>query len=71
MNTIRTLIIAVALAGSAQAEAQPIPTPYTLQRDADIPGSTTKQQQDEVMRLMGAYLGSGLRKTATAIRTSK
>lgn len=61
MNKMRSvfgsLIVAVALATSAQADAQSAPLAYMLQRDADIPGTTTKQQQDEVMRLMGAHLG--------------
>jgi hypothetical protein len=61
MNSIRSkaasLAVAVALATSANTHAQSAPIPYTLQGDPEVPGITTKQQQDEVMTLVAAYLG--------------
>ncbi len=61
MNTIRTILASLALlcafAAPAHADAQTAPLRYTLQNDPQIPDTTTRQQQDEVMRLVGAHLG--------------
>jgi len=51
------LIVALSVAAWGQADAQSAPLTYTLQRDPNIPGTTTQQQQDEVMQLMSAHLG--------------
>ncbi len=61
MKTIRTAIASAitvaALALSSHAYAQSVPIPYTLTGDPAIPDITTKQQQDEVMKLFTAHLG--------------
>ena len=61
MNSIRSmaasLAVAVDLAASANTQAHSAPIPDTLQADPGVPSITTKQQQDEVMTLMAAYLG--------------
>jgi len=61
MTSFRSLAIllaaSLALAASASAQAQSGPMPSTLQSAPAISSITTKQQQDEVMTLMAAYLG--------------
>jgi ketosteroid isomerase-like protein len=61
MNPIRSitasLAIAVALASSGNTHAQSGPIARTLQANSEIQSVATKQQQDEVMTLMAAYLG--------------
>ncbi|HTT37202.1 MAG TPA: nuclear transport factor 2 family protein [Burkholderiales bacterium] len=52
-----SLIVMLGVAAWSQADAQSAPLAYTLQRDPDIPSTTTQRQQNEVMRLMGAHLG--------------
>ena len=58
MNSIRSmtasLAVVVALTASVTIQAQSAPIPYTLMAES---GVATKQQQDEVMTLMAAYLG--------------
>jgi ketosteroid isomerase-like protein len=56
-NMAASLAVAVALTTSASAQAQSGPRPYTLQAQPAISSIATIQQQDEVMRLMAAYLG--------------
>jgi len=64
MNKIRVVLgaltVALGVAAWGQADAQSAPPAYTLQRDPAIPSTTTQQQQDEVMRLVGAHLGMWL-----------
>lgn len=58
MNSIKSmtasLAVVVALATSANIHAQSAPRPYTPVAEPSI---ATKQQQDEVMTLLAAYLG--------------
>jgi ketosteroid isomerase-like protein len=54
---IASIITMVALALSTHAYAQSAPIAYMLQTDPAIPDTTTKQQQDEVMKLFTAHLG--------------
>jgi ketosteroid isomerase-like protein len=60
MNSIRSmtasLAVVVALTASASIEAQSTPA-YTPPAERGISRIATKQQQDEVMTLMAAYLG--------------
>jgi len=61
MNTIRSmaasLIVAVALATSIDAQAQSAPRPSAPPADPGTSSIASKQQQDEVKTLMAAYLG--------------
>jgi uncharacterized protein len=61
LNSIRnitaSLAAAVALATSANAQAQSGPTPATIPGDTTASSIASQQQQDEVMALMAAYLG--------------
>jgi len=61
MKPIRTifavLAITSALALAGQAYGQSAPLPYTLQADPQVPDTTTRQQQDDVMNLLTAHLG--------------
>jgi uncharacterized protein len=61
VNSIRSmaasLAVAVALATSANTQAQSGPIPSTPPADTRISSVATQQQQDEVMALMAAYLG--------------
>jgi uncharacterized protein len=61
VNAIRSmtasLAVAVALSASVNAQAQSGPIPYTVPADPGVSSVATKQQQDEVMTLMAAYLG--------------
>jgi uncharacterized protein len=56
-NMAASLAVALALASSGNAQAQSAPRPYTQQADPAISSIAANQQQDEVMRLMAAYLG--------------
>lgn len=58
-SALTTLALAMTLAASGHAHAQSAPLPYTLQADPQIPSTTTKRQQDEVMSLLTAHLGLG------------
>jgi len=61
MNAIRSmtasLAVVVALTASANIQAQSAQRTYTPPAEPGISGVATKQQQDEVMTLMAAYLG--------------
>ena len=61
MNSIRSmtasLAVVVALTTSANIQAQSGPRPYTQLAEPGISSIATKQQQDDVMTLMAAYLG--------------
>lgn len=61
MNAIRSmtasLAVVVALTASANIHAQSAPGTYMPPAEPGISGVATKQQQDEVMTLMAAYLG--------------
>lgn len=61
MNSIRSmtasLAVIVALTTSANIYAQSTPRPSTPAADRGISGIATQNQQEEVMRLMAAYLG--------------
>ena len=61
MNSIRnmaaSLAVAVALAISTNAQAQSAPRPSAPPVDPVTSSIASKQQQDEVMALMAAYLG--------------
>ena len=61
MNTIRniaaSLIVAVALATATNAQAQSAPRPSAPPVDPVTSSIASKQQQDEVMAIMAAYLG--------------
>jgi len=66
MNAIRSmtasLAVVVALTASANIHAQSAPGTYMPPAEPGISGVATKQQQDEVMTLMAAYLGLWLAK---------
>jgi hypothetical protein len=55
-NTLAPLAMALAFAVSGHAIAESAPVPYTLQADPAIPSTASRQQQDEVMKLVGAHL---------------
>lgn len=55
-NKLAPLAMALAFAVSGHANAESAPVPYTLQADPSIPSTTSRQQQDEVMNLVGAHL---------------
>jgi len=61
MNSLRSmtasLAVVVALTASANIQAQSAPISYTPPAEPGISSIATKQQQDEVMTLMAAYLG--------------
>ena len=61
MTSIRRMVaslgVAVAMAASANTQAQSVPMPHRLQAASEIQSIAAKQQQDEVMTLMAAYLG--------------
>ncbi|MGH7712745.1 MAG: nuclear transport factor 2 family protein, partial [Gemmatimonadaceae bacterium] len=61
VNSIRSmtasLAVVVALTTSANIQAQSAPRTYTPPAEPGISSIATKQQQDEVMTLMAAYLG--------------
>jgi ketosteroid isomerase-like protein len=55
-KTLAPLAMALALGLSGHANAEAASLRYVLQADPAIPSTTTRQQQDEVMGLMSAYL---------------
>ena len=59
MNSIRTMVVslAIALSTSANVQAQSAPTPYTPPVDPETSSIATQQQQAKVKTLMAAYLG--------------
>ena len=70
MKSIRVAIASIvtmaALALSNHAYAQSTAIAYALQTDPGIPDSTTRQQQDEVMKLFTAHLGLWLTRDTTS-----
>ena len=56
-TTIATVLVAAAVGVPSWALAEPPSIPYTLVSEVAVPGITTVQERDEVMRLMSAHLG--------------
>lgn len=53
-----SLVVAAALVGAPNAQAQSAPRASTLPADPTLPGIATQQQQDEALALATAYLAN-------------